>query len=119
MLDSMPFDLPWLWIPVVAVVAVAAIVATVWVFNRDLTSGGPRSTTGGGGSMFGGLTEAFDPGAHRAELEKERMRHQAVATPAPGPRPDRVNQVETDRYGNPIRFVVRGAAERGDTPGKA
>lgn|GEM_PF-3758397 len=102
----MPFDLGWIWIPVVALVALGVIVVTVWVFNRDLTSGGPRSTTGGGGNMFGGLAEVFDPGAHRAELEKERMRHQAVATPAPGPRPDQRARVVTDKFGNPVSFVV-------------
>lgn len=109
----------WLWAIPIVVVVVAAIALTVWVFNRDLTSGGPRATAGGG-NPFGALSEVFDPGAHRAQLERERLKNQVTVTPSPGPDGDHRSRVVTDRYGNPIGFRpgVPGTTESGppDTP---
>lgn len=110
----------WLWaIPVVVIVAVGAIALTVYVFNRDLTSGGPRPTAGAG-NPFGALSEVFDPGAHRAQMERERLKHQVTVTPSPGPDIDRRARVVTDRYGNPTGFRpgVPGTtgSQRPDTP---
>src|SRR5699024_9794136 len=70
----------WLWAIPIVVVVLGAIALTVYVFNRDLTSGGPRATASGG-SAFGALSEVFDPGAHRAQMERERLKHQVTTTP--------------------------------------
>jgi len=93
----------WLWAIPIVVVVLGAIALTVYVFNRDLTSGGPRATASGG-SAFGALSEVFDPGAHRAQMERERLKHQVTTTPSPGPDADRRARVVTDRFGNPVGF---------------
>lgn len=94
----------WLWAIPIVIVVLGAIALTVYVFNRDLTSGGPRATAGGTGGAFGAFTEVFDPGAHRAQLERDRLKNQVVATPSPGPDADRRARVVTDRFGNPVGF---------------
>ncbi|HIT76245.1 MAG TPA: hypothetical protein IAA98_11730 [Candidatus Avipropionibacterium avicola] len=108
------------WVPVLSVlgaviIAVGVIVLIVRGFDRDLTSGGERPTAGGA-NPFGALAEAFDPGAHRAQLELEKLKNQAAVVPSPtGDDPSR-SSVVTDRFGNPIGFRVGRPAptETGD-----
>lgn len=109
-----------LWIVLGVVAAIAAVLGVIMLivhsFNKDMTTAGPR-TTAGAGNMFGGLTEVFDPGAHRAQLEFEKLKNQAVTVPNPTGDDPRRSSVIKDRYGNPIGFRV--APTTGNGPDEA
>lgn len=113
-----------LWIVLSVVVAIVVVVGVITLivhsFNKDMTTAGPR-TTAGAGNMFGGLTEVFDPGAHRAQLEFEKLKNQAVTVPNPTGDDPRRSSVIKDRYGNPIGFRIGHSApndDDGDDPGQ-
>ncbi|GAA2235920.1 hypothetical protein GCM10010401_04810 [Rarobacter faecitabidus] len=75
------------WIGTAALWVVGSIVGIViLVFAVKWFAQPDENGAGGGGGMFGGLDEAFNPGQHNANLEMERRRHLPVESAVPGDR---------------------------------
>ncbi|SNS59155.1 hypothetical protein SAMN06309944_0922 [Micrococcales bacterium KH10] len=102
------------WLGTVAIwVGTAIGLIVVLVIAIRLFAQPDENGTSGGGGIFGGIDEAFNPAQHNANLELERQRRTPIEAPVPGDRKWESDalKMEYSADGTPLSIVVRPTAK--------